>query len=53
MKNYTKELIYTLPYTTEKEIRKAGQIRQKLYEKYNSVQVYVNGQNEIKIIAKN
>ena len=53
MKNYTKELIYTLPYTTEKEIRKAGQIRQKLYDKYESVTVYMNGQNEIKIIAKN
>lgn len=53
MKNYTKEIVYTLPYITEKDIRKAGKFRQKLYTKYESVMVYMNGQNEIKIIAKN
>ena len=53
MKNYTKEIVYALPYITEKDIIKAGKFRQKLYDKYESVQVYMNGQNEIKIIAKN
>ena len=53
MKNFKKEVVYTMPYTTETEIRKAGSIRQKLYNKYNSVQVYMNGIHEIRIVATN
>jgi len=48
-----KEVIYTLPYQTESDIRKANAKRQKLYDKYDSVQVYPNGLYEIKIVATN
>ena len=48
-----KEVIYTMAYSTEKEIQKANNKRAKLYEKYNSVQVYPNGLNEVKIVATN
>lgn len=53
MKSFKKEVVYTMPYATEKEIRKANSKRQKLYDKYNSVQVYPNGLHEVKIIATN
>lgn len=46
-----RELIYTMPYSTEKDIKKAQQKRQSLYSKYNSVQVYPNGQDEVRIVA--
>jgi hypothetical protein len=46
-----KEVIYTMPYETEEEIRKAGRKRERLYEKYNSVQVYPNGLSEVRIVA--
>jgi len=46
-----KEVIYTLPYQTESDIRKANVKRQRLYDKYNSVQVYPNGLHEVKIVA--
>jgi len=48
-----KEIVYTMPYETEKDIRKAQEKRQKLYEKYNNVQVYCNGLHEVRIIASN
>lgn len=51
MKSFKKEIVYTMPYETEKEIKKAQQKRQKLYEKYNNVQVYCNGLYEVRIIA--
>lgn len=47
-----KEVIYTLPYDTEEEIKKAQEIRQDLYEKYNSVGVYPNGLHEVRIICE-
>ncbi len=53
MKNYKKEVVYTMPYETENEIRKAANKRQKLYEKYNNVQIYTNGLYEVRIIASN
>ena len=46
-----KEVVYTMPYTTESDIRKASQKRQKLYEKYNSVMIYINGLDEVKIVC--
>jgi hypothetical protein len=53
MANFKKEIVYTMPYSSEKEIRKANDKRQKLYEKYNSVQVYPNGLYEVRIVASN
>lgn len=46
-----KEVVYTMPYTTESDIKKASQKRQKLYEKYNNVMVYPNGMHEVKIVC--
>lgn len=46
-----KEIIYTIPYSTEKDMHKANRLRMKLYNKYNSVQVYPNGLHELRIIA--
>jgi hypothetical protein len=48
-----KQVIYTLPYESESDIRKANAKRQRLYDKYNSVQVYPNGLHEVKIVATN
>jgi hypothetical protein len=48
-----KEIVYTMPYETETEIRKAQEKRHRLYEKYNNVQVYCNGLYEVRIIASN
>ncbi len=48
-----KEIVYTLPYQTEKDILKAEQLRSRLYEKFNSVGVYPNGLYEVRIIATN
>lgn len=48
-----KEIVYTMPYNTEAEIKKAQEKRHKLYEKYNNVQVYCNGLYEVRIIASN
>jgi len=54
MKTYIKkELTYTLAYGTELEIRKAAKFRQRLYGKFNSVNVYPDGFDKIKIIASN
>jgi len=53
MKNFKKEVVYTMPYETETEIRKANNKREKLYDKYNSVQVYPNGLHEVRIVATN
>lgn len=53
MKTITKEVIYTMPYQTEKEIQKVNTKRQKLYDKYNSVQVCPNGLYEVRIICSN
>jgi hypothetical protein len=48
-----KELVYTMPYVTEKDIKKANEKRSKLYEKYNCVMVYPNGMDQVRIIASN
>ena len=48
-----KEVVHTMPYTTEQYIRKANSKRQKLYDKYESVQVYPNGMYEVKIVCTN
>lgn len=46
-----KEVVYTMPYTTKQDIQKAQQKRDKLYDKYNSVQVYPNGLDEVRIVC--
>ena len=51
-KKIKKELVYTMPYQTEEDIKNASELRQELYEKYNSVQVYPNGMYEVRIIAE-
>jgi hypothetical protein len=48
-----KEVVYTMPYATESDIKKASQKRDRLYEKYNVVQVYPNGLYEVRIICFN
>lgn len=48
-----KEVIYIMPYVTEQDIKKANDKRQKLYDKYNSVQVYPNGLHEVRIVCSN
>lgn len=53
MSKIKKEIVYTMPYITETDIKKANQKRSKLYEKFNSVQVYPNGLHEVRIIATN
>lgn len=53
MNNIKKEVTYTVPYETEVDIKIAGDIRQRLYETYNSVNVYPNGLYEVRIVAKN
>lgn len=45
------EIVYTVPYETEKDIDEANELRTDLYEKYNSVLVYPNGLHEVRIIA--
>jgi len=47
----TQETIYTMPYETEKDIRAANDLRNELYDKYNSVNVYPNGLSEVRIVA--
>jgi hypothetical protein len=46
-----KEIVYTMPYETEEQIKKAASLRDRLYNKYNSVQVYPNGLYEVRIVA--
>ena len=53
MKAFKKEVVYTMPYQTEVEIKKANDKRSKLYEKFNSVQVYPNGLYGVRIVATN
>jgi len=49
--NIKKEIIYTCPYETQEDMNAADELRQELYEKYDSVNVYPNGLYEVKIIA--
>lgn len=53
MAKFKKEVVYTMPYGTEKEIVAAAAKRSKLYDKFNSVQVYPNGLYEVRIVASN
>lgn len=53
MKTIKKEVVYTMPYETEGDIKRAAQKRSSLYNKFNHVNVYPNGLHEIKIIAHN
>jgi len=54
MKKYLKkEVCYTMAYSTELEIKEAAKFRQKLYDKYESVNVYPDGLDRVKIIASN
>ena len=48
----TKQLVYTAPYETKEDRKAVRDLRDELYEKYNSVQIYVNGQYEVKIVAE-
>jgi hypothetical protein len=52
LKCMKKEVIYTMPYETEKDIKEARELRQDLYEKFNSVQVCPNGLYEVRIICE-
>jgi hypothetical protein len=52
MQIYKKETIYTLPYKTEEDIKKAQDFRTDLYDRFNSVQVYPNGLYEVRIICE-
>ena len=47
-----KEVIYTMPYETEDEIKKAQELRSDLYDEYNIVSVYPNGLYEVRIICE-
>lgn len=47
-----KEIVYTLPYETERDIKRANDLRYRLYGKYNSVNLYPNGRYEVKIVAE-
>lgn len=47
-----KQVVYTMPYSTEEDIKKAGELRNDLYDEYDSVQVYPNGLHEVKIVAE-
>jgi len=53
MRTVKKEVIYTMPYNTAEDIKKATRKRDSLYNRYNSVQVYPNGLHEVRIIATN
>lgn len=53
MAKFKKEVVYTMPYSTEKEIKAAAAKREKLYNKYNFVNVCPNGSNEVRIICFN
>ena len=47
-----KEIVYILPYETEKNIKAAEKLLSSLYEKFNSVQTYSNGLYEVRIVAE-
>jgi len=51
--NMKKEVVYFMPYETEEDIKKAVELRQELYDHYNSVNVYYNGLSEVRIVAEN
>jgi len=51
--NMRKEVVYFMPYETEEDIKKAVELRQELYDHYNSVNVYYNGLTEVRIVAEN
>ena len=53
MKAIKKEVVYTMPYVTEGDIRKAAEKRSRLYDRFKSVQVYPNGLHEVRIVATN
>lgn len=42
-----------MPYETAEDIKKAQAKRNRLYNIYNSVQVYPNGLYEVRIVATN
>ena len=46
------EVVYIVPPGTEKEILRAEKLQQKLYNEYDSVEVYPHGLCEIKIVGK-
>lgn len=53
MNKYKKEVVYTVDTDTEEGMRKAESLRSRLYEKYNSVNVYPNGLHQVRIVATN
>jgi hypothetical protein len=46
-----KEIVYTMQYQTAQEIQEATALRNRLYEKYNSVNVYPQGSYAVQIVA--
>ena len=53
MAKIKKEIVYTMPYISEKDIKRANEKRFKLFQKFNCVQLCPNGSNEVRIIATN
>ena len=47
-----KEIVFTMPYETEEDIKKAKELRQELYVKYDIVNLYNNGLYEVRIICE-
>jgi len=47
-----KEITYTMKLLTKNDVKKAEDLQQELYEKYNSVNVYTDGIDGIRIVAK-
>lgn len=46
-----KELVYTMPRTNSVEIEAIKELKAKLYETHEDVQVYPNGQHEVRVVA--
>lgn len=53
MRTVKKQVVYTMPYETEADIKKAAEKRNRLYNRFNSVQVYPYGLTRVQIIATN
>ena len=53
MRQVKKEVVYTMPCETLEQHKKAERLQARLYNKYNSVQVYPNGLYEVRVVATN
>lgn len=48
-----KEVVYTMPYETAEEIKVVRDLRSELYEKFDQVDIFINGRSEVKVTATN